>query len=697
VVVCAWVAGGALAGCTLAGCTVQQNRTHIDGGNPRLPDGGFRCLDPGSQACIGNNWFTCTGDGEFLTPVRVDCAATRQICVDSLGCALCNPGGRVCMNNDVVTCADDGMSTTLVEHCDISMGRVCVQGQCVDQCEQAVMDHSYVGCEFYAADLDNAAIGAGRDASSQQYAIVVSNPGQFETTVTIERDTGTFGGASTPEMLMQTTIGPGDLEVFRLPRREVDGSSSMLTCTSDAVCNQGERCWCAGGMPAAPGLSDCHCRNAATTLGLNDGTHSALSRNAYRVRSTLPIVAYQFNPLDNVGVFSNDASLLVPVSGLGTTYTVLGWPQTIADSTDPAHDFNPSAHDEDLRVFLTIVGTADATHLDVTLGPQVVEVPGVPGFPGPLHSGQMLSFDMGPFDVVNLETHGFNGDFTGTAIQATSPVSVFVGSEASDAPRFDDLANRQCCADHLEEQVYPDETLGRHFFIGRTPARSVALNHAFVTSDSVGEFNEPEYVRLYAVDPGTTTITTTLPIPNDTFSLQQGHDLILTATQDMEIMADHRLAVVQVMASGQATGIPNEYPGGDPSLISVPPVEQYRRDYVFLTPQYYAFDFVTIVAPAPAELMLDGAPLDPAACTVGPADGVMRHPGDPDPSWLTYHCQLSFPDVIGLPNVQVEDGVQHDGYHTLQATQPVSLLVSGFDSFVSYAYMGGLNLTALPH
>jgi hypothetical protein len=186
-----------------------------------------------------------------------------------------------------------------------------------------------------------------------------------------------------------------------------------------------------------------------------------------------------------------------------------------------------------------------------------------------------------------------------------------------------------------------------------------------------------------------------MPFPSDVFMLTQGQDAILTATQDFRMDSDKRLGVMQIMASQQATGIANEYPGGDPSLISVPPIDQYRTDYVFLTPLYYGFDFVTMIAPATAVIQLDGALLDPNACTVGPADGVVRMMGDPPPDVLIYHCQLSFPDVIGLPNIRVEDGVQHDGYHTLQSTQPVSLLVSGFDRFVSYAYAGGLNLHAL--
>jgi len=42
------------------------------------------------------------------------------------------------------------------------------------------------------------------------------------------------------------------------------------------------------------------------------------STSAYKVTSDLPIVAYQFNPLDNANVFSNDASLLIPRTAFDT-------------------------------------------------------------------------------------------------------------------------------------------------------------------------------------------------------------------------------------------------------------------------------------------------------------------------------------------------------------------------------------------
>jgi hypothetical protein len=674
---------------------------HDSGMNPII-DGGFVCLELQSEACLNDVHFSCEPEGEFLRPVRDDCAARGLVCHPAIWCVVCHPGERSCDGDgNVITCRDDGSGWDVTQECNIAGGEVCVSGACVNLCNMALDEQSYVGCEFYAVDLDNAAIGAGRDAASQQYAIVVSNPGQYPSTVVVELDTGAFGAESTPVIVDTARLLPGDLEVFELPRREVDGSSSFAPCSMDSECQSAtQQCWCAGGVrPDIVGADDCRCRNGPLGGPLNDGTHSALTSHAYRVRSDLPIIAYQFNPLDNVGVFSNDASLLLPTSAIDERYTVVGWPQTIANSSLPSEDFDPSATDEDLRAFLTIVGTEADTHVTVTLGPQVREVEAV----GPYPTGiamDVWEFDVGAFDVINLETHGFNADFTGTTVVGDRPVSVFTGSEASDAPRFTDIANRRCCADHLEEQLFPDSTLGFEFYIGRTPTRSHALNLAFLDPlDSVGEFNEPEYVRIVATwEGGLTHVLTSMPFPDDTFDIAEGDSVIIEATQDMHIVADHNVAVLQVTPSQEATGIPTEYPGGDPDIIAVPPVNQWREEYVFLTPSLYAFDFVTLVAHRDTRILMDEQPIESFDCQVGPADGLLYNPGDPPPEYLSYRCQLSFPDVLGRPT-RVEPGIQDDGYHTIRTlttrmdvARGCSLVITGFDSFVSYGYVGGANL-----
>jgi hypothetical protein len=545
----------------------------------------------------------------------------------------------------------------MVESCDLQAGYKCNSGRCEKLCDIASKERSYMGCEFYAADLDNAAIDELHDASRQQFAVVVSNLQKVPVDVHVEINQAPFGQAVDVREVARATVPPEDLEVFALPRRELDGSSAD---------------------------------------GLNDGTHTAVTSNAYRVVSSHPIIAYQFNPLDNVPkVFSNDASLLLPTSAIGNNYTVVGWPQTIGNSSDPKYDFDYTSNKEDLRAFLAIIGTADHTRLKVTMGSLVVKVVGAGPVPE-MVAGGVLELEIGPFDVVNLETEGFMADFTGGTIEASAPVSVFVGSEASDVPTFKQYETRQCCADHLEEQLFPDNTLGTHFIIARMPFRTKALNSALENpGDSVAEINEPEWVRIVAAESGITEITTTLPAPYRRFGLEQHQDAMLRADSDFEIVADKRVAVLQAMASQEVVGIPKYFPGGDPSIITVPPVEQYRDSYVFLTPDEYAFDFVTITARAGTHLLLDGNSVE-QQCDTSPIRAQDSDGGVSDSLWQAHRCSFSSPVISGPPNSEVlYFRERREGVHTIESDRPVGIVVYGFDRFVSYAYTGGLNLEIL--
>jgi hypothetical protein len=130
----------------------------------------------------------------------------------------------------------------------------------------------------------------------------------------------------------------------------------------------------------------------------------------------------------------------------------------------------------------------------------------------------------------------------------------------------------------------------------------------------------------------------------------------------------------------------------------VSPIEQWRSDYVLLTPDKYSFDFLVIAAPTKAHVYLDGLPLGPAVCEVAPGDGLSDHDrGSSTPPYLAYRCQLSFPVIdpnVPAPN-NVRPGKQNDGVHHIQADLPVGVIAYGFDSYVSYAYAGGTQLTEI--
>jgi hypothetical protein len=246
---------------------------------------------------------------------------------------------------------------------------------------------------------------------------------------------------------------------------------------------------------------------------------------------------------------------------------------------------------------------------------------------------------------------------------------------------FASLAQRFCCADHLEEQLDPIRTAGNAFVLAHTPSRTQAIKDA---GGVIGVVSEPEFFRLVAVSEGGANVTTSLPAPNDRFRLPGLGDVRdLTTLGDVLVNSDGPLIVGDVQAGQQAAFVPNGLPGGDPSLVIIPPIEQYRSDYIFLTPDKYAFDFIIVIAPPGATIVLDGQPIDPARCNQGSV-----------PGFSVYRCQLSFPKIDPLltGTAAVLPGNQNDGVHRIVSSAPVGVLVFGWDSFVSYGYAGGTEL-----
>jgi hypothetical protein len=105
---------------------------------------------------------------------------------------------------------------------------------------------------------------------------------------------------------------------------------------------------------------------------------------------------------------------------------------------------------------------------------------------------------------------------------------------------------------------------------------------------------------------------------------------------------------------------------GDPSFILVVPQEQFRSDYVFLAPDKYARDYVTIVAPKDAVVTFDDLEVDPGL-------------------W----------SVLGTGANRAARFLIADGVHTVRADQPVGVYVYGVDRYVSYGYPAGLDLKPL--
>jgi hypothetical protein len=567
---------------------------------------------------------------------------------DDAAPGACTPGTRVCdPSNDhqVIQCNDDGNTTTVVETCNQS--DACLNGACVDACTAAQGTPSSVGCHFFAVDLDNEAVktlgGIVNDATAQQFAVVVANVNDYPVRVDVAINTAPYGAPPVEQMISSSMVSGNDVKEIDLPQREVDGTM---------------------------GQNGTYAMDMTGTLG------TFVSSHAFKIDSTGPVVAVQFQPI--IQQFSNDASLLLPTQAIGQHYLVMGWPTSNPCGVAPGQQgFMQSIPD---HTSVTVLGVQPDTHITVipahpvkaSAGPSGVTVAQTP-------KGTPMQFTVGPYDVVNLESDqpqvatifdclsmaAQDGDFSGTLVTSDKPVMVFSGNERGNGfggtdppkpPGWDTNGQGDtCCTDHLEEQLLPTDAWGWKFAISRSPVRST------------GGYEEPDLYRVLAWTDGT-QVTTSLPAPFDHFTLDAGQWKTFWAQSGFTVESSSgAIQVGQFLVSQglTANGI------GDPSFTIFPAIDQHRDHYVFLVPTTFQDNYMVVVLPVGATVDLDGSGEFPPVCehrAVGTIDMT---------SYEQVTCRLD------------------PGPHRLTTSAPAGLTVYGYYSVGSYAFVGGSNVNII--
>lgn len=485
----------------------------------------------------------------------------------------------------------------------------------LDTCEGAAEAHSYAGCEFWPTIVPN------NVWSIFDFAVVVANAGQKPAEITIER---------AGQQVSVGTVSPGGLQKFFLP-------------------------W----VPELKGGDADECGNSVPL------EHSVRApEGAYRLSSSVPVTVYQFNALEYRGEggptgkdwqtcpgnsvcanpqinakvgcfsFSNDASLLLPSSALTGTYRIVGqkgW----------AMVGQPS--------YFAITGTQNGTNVTVKLAASAEVVYGndVPGMPG----GLDLELTVGRGEVVQV-VGAPAADLAGSLVLADKPVQVIAGMPCVNQPA--DIAAAGC--DHIEESIFPAETLGTHYFVTvPTGPNGTPVGH---------------FVRLVGnADDTHITYPGTAPADAPT-TLNAGEVVDLgVVTSDFELVADQALAVVMFQLGGSQVD-PDTAPHlrrGDPDQSAPASVEQYRKKYVFLAPDDYEVNYADVVLEIGTTLSVDGKLVDVTPTPISSGWGVARVP-------------LS---------------AGNQGAHVLEASAPVGLQVLGYGMFTSYQYPGGLDLETI--
>lgn len=478
-------------------------------------------------------------------------------------------------------------------------------------CADAEQFKSYLGCDFWPTITYNPV-----DASFD-FAAVISNPQTVDANITV---TG-------PNNFSKTlVVKPGEIGKLYLPW--VDKLKTMPTS------------FLTGAVP----------------------TSLFVKAASYHLVSTVPVVAYQFNPLeyaaggasgpagkdwskcvaapgaDKCYSYSNDASLLLPSSAMTGNYRIYG---PAANSATGAQGYS----------FAAITATKDSTTLSIKLSAtgNVAAGPGVTA----TTSGGTMTLAMNAGDVALLQTSSATSDLSGSLLKADKPLQVITGSPCTYMPY-----NKQAC-DHVEESLFPAETLGKHYYIapptgpkGDVPGMLVRLH---------GNVDNTQLTYLPSKPAGCPdTINAGQSISCGNFGAT---DAVIKSP--FEVTGTHEFAASIYQLAGELTD-PNAtlYPQGDPSQSQPVAVEQYRSSYSFLTPNDYAKSFVDIVSPTGTVLMLDGAAVSVAPKAISSGYELRR---------------------LTLTN-------NNGGAHKLTGDKAFGIQVSGYGENTSYQYPGGLNL-----
>ncbi|MCU0660903.1 MAG: IgGFc-binding protein [Myxococcota bacterium] len=532
----------------------------------------------------------------------------------------CTPGELGCAGDVAIRCNPAGSDWLEDEDCQ-KTDTVCAAGVCRDiskECAAAINSNSYIGCEYYATTLANSYLnfhntGAPRTGPSFFFAVVLANDGEND----------------------------ADVHITDGPSGAVDADYVVKAGSIKVIDN----------LPWKKGVKE-------PFIGgpINDERVYAsrvVKNGAYHITSSLPITAYQFNPLDyeleGQYSYTNDASLLLPAHVYRSSYVALTRPtwKTIG-STLGGTSIKPG--------YLAVLGSRE--------GPTTLEIhytaytyPSDDLSETPIGGGSpnlSASLTVKPFEVLQILASAPAGcpgqascsgvsccdvpkdyDLTGTRLQVTSGPSpaVFAGVDCAFIP-FDTFA-----CDHLEEQMFPYDSWGLRYACG---------HHVEQTDD------EPSVFRIYSNEDDN-TVTFEPSSAHATTLLSKGEFIEFESTGDFIVTGTQKLGVAQFMVSAS----PHEY--GDPSMSLVVPIEQYRKSYSFLAPNSYSNNYITVIHEIGEFPVLDALPIA----------------GD----------TVEINDEFARTNLEISGGI-----HTIESNESFGLTVYGIGRYTSYMYPGGLDL-----
>jgi len=360
----------------------------------------------------------------------------------------------------------------------------------------------------------------------------------------------------------------------------------------------------------------------------------------YHITCDGDVGVYDFNTWDMIS--TNDSSVILPVHALGTDYVVGSY----------LEDTYSNGLDSWLAVVATQPGTTSVDLYDrarVWIPPTVT-----------LAQGEYFLLNN------NGSRSSPHHDLTGWRIEANQDVGAFSGTLCTA------IGARNAC-DHIHDMLLPEPVIADTYVVCPTAIRPVEAGGepcaTLPCQPDLFRFVSNVTTTDLSLTPAVCTLTSHVVSEGRFTLLPEGHfaecyadtPFIITATAGGPFWG------YQYLVSSEAT-YPGHPPGGeagDPAIVDILPVDEYRRNYILHAPEPASWDhhFMTVAIPTDA---ISSFRLDDAApalnCTVAGTVGTTQ-----------YSCC----------KVDISPGP-----HIAEADSSFGLLLSGTGWYGSYLHLG---------
>ena len=305
-----------------------------------------------------------------------------------------------------------------------------------------------------------------------------------------------------------------------------------------------------------------------------------------------------------------------------------------------------------------LVACEESTELTIT-PTQAIQIPPdlVMGSNLPLTVTSGMSYTV---TLNRLQTFLFTStlDLTGSKVVSNKPISFFSGHECADVP----VGVAAC--DHLIEQLPPTLTWGRRLFVASSLGKTAGEQYKLITSTSITTV----VCYCYPSTGGSVTqnFLTTLSGAGRSYEFHIAQNMFCS------LQASSPILLVQ-FAIG-ATREPSYY--GDPFMMMIPPVEQYRNNYTFVTQSGFQNAITVTVASEffnTGNVILNGSSLSSA-------------------TWTPIYCSTQ--TVCGY-GTRISLSVGRNFIYHRDPAAKLGTFVYGFLRDFSYGYPAGMQLVPI--